>query len=544
MPYDFELAINHIPGLAWSAEPSGFVDFLNQPWLEYTGMAIETARGWGWQGAIHPADLPGLVTTWQAVLGSAQAGVAEARLRRHDGVYRWFLFHAVPRYEEGALVKWYGQTIDIEQRKRAELLLAHENDLLEMIARGATLEAVMLAMCEHIEDLVDGAIASILLLDAARNCLRHAAGPRLPRSLIEHIDGRVIGTGGGPCGKAAQTGAVVIAPDLSTTGLAAIAATWGLGSACCTPILSSEGKVLGTFALYWRHTGLPDRESQKALAQLGHVASIAIERTGVLSQLQLSEAALLRTQDELAHASRVATLGELTGSIAHELNQPLTGIGLNAKACLRWLAAAPPELGEARQAAERIVRDAQRAGDVILRLRAMFNKTAVPHEAVDLDAAIHEVLVLARNELQRHRVEVRTDFCPALPPVSADRVQVQQVVLNLVLNAIEALASVAGRPREIVIETRQTASGAAEIAVTDNGTGIEPSIGGKIFDAFYTSKAGGMGMGLAIARSIVERFGGRLWLDQNEGDGVTFRFTLAEVGAEAATLARSSAGLR
>lgn len=647
MAYDFELAINCIPGLAWSAEPHGFVDFLNKPWLDYTGLALEDALGWGWQAAIHPDDLPALSATWKQVLGSGQAGAAEARLRRHDGVHRWFIFHAVPRYEGTQLFKWYGQTIDIEERKRAELRQAHENSLLEMIARGASLAAVLHSICEQIEELVAGSIASILLFDPARNCLRHAAGPRLPRSLIAHIDGRVIGTGGGPCGIAASTGKIVVAPDLSKTGLASVAAATTLRSACCTPILSADRRVLGTFALYWEHTEPADHDSQKALSQLGHVASIAIERAEVLTslsrseryfaeaqrlsqtgsfswnpesgeilwsdevyriyeidpsetitmeramtqvhpddldyftrvagnaveaktdftfehrivtakgalkylevharaerdgddcfteyvgavrdvtELRLSEAALMRTQDELAHASRVATLGELTGSIAHELNQPLTGIGLNAKACLRWLAAVPAELSEARLAAERIVRDTQRAAHVIDRLRAMFNKAQVPHLPVELGPTIHEVLVLARSELQRHHVDVRTELDAEVEAVSADKVQIQQVVLNLLVNAIEALRSVPDRPREIRISTARADSGGVHVMLADNGEGIPPARLDKIFDAFYTSKAGGMGLGLAISKSIVERLGGKLWVEQNQAQGVTFHFTLA-----------------
>ena len=235
---------------------------------------------------------------------------------------------------------------------------------------------------------------------------------------------------------------------------------------------------------------------------------------------------LRQLEAEFAHINRVSVLGELAASIAHEVGQPLAGVVGNGGACLRWLAREVPNLEEAREAAKRIVRDGKRAGEIIARIRALTRRAATPTEKLELNQTIQEVLPLVGDEAKRKSVRIRAQSAADLAPVAGDRVQLQQVVLNLVMNGIEAMGSVADRPRELVITTRNLEPDQVQVTVEDAGTGLDPSALDKIFDPFYTTKPGGMGMGLSISRSIIEAHGGRLWAEAKDGPGTMFHFTL------------------
>ena len=239
-----------------------------------------------------------------------------------------------------------------------------------------------------------------------------------------------------------------------------------------------------------------------------------------------AEEALRATEAELARVARIMSMGEMATSIAHEVNQPLAAIVLNGKACLRWLSGPAPNLGEARDSVTRIVEDATRAADIISRIRALTGKGRPERGPVDLNAIVEEVLALARPELERSRIALRTELGPELPPVFADRVQTQQVLLNLIINAIEAMRDLERGRRELLIETRAHPDGQVLVAVRDTGVGLDVDARGRLFDAFYTTKPGRLGMGLSISRSILERHGGRLWAERNDGPGTTLRFTL------------------
>jgi C4-dicarboxylate-specific signal transduction histidine kinase len=245
-----------------------------------------------------------------------------------------------------------------------------------------------------------------------------------------------------------------------------------------------------------------------------------------VTERRLSEDALGRVRSELAHVARVATLGALTASIAHEVNQPLSGIITNANTCLRMLAADPPNIEGARETARRAIRDGNRAADVIKRLRALFSKNGTAIESVDLNEATREVLALSSNELHRGGVLVRTELAEELPIVTGDRVQLQQVILNMVLNASEAMSQVHDRPRQLLIWTEQDKSDCVRLCVEDAGVGIDPSNVERLFDAFYTTKPDGMGIGLSVSRSVIERHHGRLWAEPNAGPGATFSFSI------------------
>jgi signal transduction histidine kinase len=253
-----------------------------------------------------------------------------------------------------------------------------------------------------------------------------------------------------------------------------------------------------------------------------------------ITESKLAEEALNRARSELAHVTRVTTLNALTASIAHEVNQPLSGIVSNAGATLRFLAGDAPNLEEAREAVRDIVRDGKRAGEIITRIRALTKRTATRREQLDLNETISEVLAIIGDEAKRHSVIVRTQFADTLSPVTGDRVQLQQVVLNLVMNAMEAMSSVSERPRELVITTQNIDADCVQATVEDSGIGIASDAVDKIFDSFYTTKTGGMGMGLSISRSILQSHGGRLWAVAKDAPGTMFHFTVPKYREEGA----------
>jgi C4-dicarboxylate-specific signal transduction histidine kinase len=254
------------------------------------------------------------------------------------------------------------------------------------------------------------------------------------------------------------------------------------------------------------------------------------ERTAELRsemrERQRAEEALQKSQAELAHVTRVMTLGELMASLAHEVNQPLAAVVTNAQACLRWLALETPRPDEARAAVERIVRDGNRASEVIQRIRALVKKTDPQMVALDINDVIREAISLEQREILSRQVSLRTELASALPPVLGDRVQLQQVVINLVMNALEAMAPVTDRPRNMLIRSQQEDANEVLVAVRDSGMGIDSETAERLFNAFFTTKPSGMGMGLSISRSIIVAHGGRLWVSPNADHGATFQFTL------------------
>ncbi|WP_407158296.1 PAS domain-containing protein [Bradyrhizobium sp. STM 3557] len=355
---NLNLIINTIPALVWSARPDGSAEFFNHHYLDYVGLSSEMVQDWGWTAAVHPDDLSGLANAWQVIMASRQPGEKEARLRRFDGTYRWFLFRANPlRDQDGNVVRWFGLNTDIEDRKKAE------------------------------EDL---------------------------RS----------------------------------------------------------------------------------------------------------------TQAKLAHIARVMTVGELTASIAHEISQPLSGIVTNASTGLRMLTADPPNVAGARETVRRTIRDGSRVSDIIGRLRALFNRKAPLTQPIDLNEATREVIALSLDRLRRDRVSLRTELADSLPLVRGDRIQLQQVILNLVQNALDAMSMVDGRARALIIKTELDQSDRVRLSVIDSGPGLDPAVAERLFDPFFTTKEEGMGIGLSVSRSIIDNHHGHLWAAPNDGPGATFSFSI------------------
>ncbi len=260
------------------------------------------------------------------------------------------------------------------------------------------------------------------------------------------------------------------------------------------------------------------RDEDGRLEYIGAVQDVTARR--------LSDQALGKAQSELAQAARATALSALTASIAHEVNQPLSGIITNASTCLRMLAAGPPDVDGARETARRTIRDGNRASDVIARVRALFTNKEPAMEAVDLNEVTREVIALSLSDLRRNRVVLRSELAKDLPAIAGDRVQLQQVIMNLIRNASDAMVDVQDHPRQLLIRSECEDGDRVRVSVRDAGVGVDPQNMKKVFDAFYTTKTGGMGIGLSISRSIIETHHGRLWAEGNDGPGATFSFSL------------------
>jgi C4-dicarboxylate-specific signal transduction histidine kinase len=282
--------------------------------------------------------------------------------------------------------------------------------------------------------------------------------------------------------------------------------------------------VFGILALLTSWMSTKRKEAEAALRQA---------RDELEMRVQERTEALQKVQTELAHVSRVMTVGELTASIAHEVNQPLAAIVTNGNATLRWLGGATPNMFEARQAVERIIKDSYRASAVISRIRTLVKKTPPRSDLVDLNEVIVEVFTLAQNEARRNHVFLKQQLKQDLPQVRGDRVQLQQVILNLIINGLEAIAKGKNGTRELSVRTDQNEADNVRVAVSDSGEGLDSANLERVFDAFFTTKADGMGMGLAISRTIIESHGGRLWATSNTPKGAVFQFTLPTNGERA-----------
>jgi PAS domain S-box-containing protein len=768
---DFGEVINSLLGLVCVTDADGRGSFTNRSWRDYTGRDGDESLDFGWQAAIHPEDLSALLAAWNAIKESGVAKEIDARLRRFDGEYRWFEFHAsrlpqsagdgarwswlgvyaderptldgrlrrffdlLPwqagfldaagvlefsnaqslkdfqmtqeelekwgssgiihaedhedvrsslavllatgqmwdhhlrmRYPSGTyrwtrsrclpvrdaqqnVVRYVTFQIDVDDLKRAQMLLAAEVNLLEMVATGEPLPRVLAVLSEHIEDLCIDWSCSILTLTADRSRFRVAAGSSLPEVFNRLLEGKRIDAAEDPCSLAVIARTPVVTADVSEdsrwqgTQWPRHLKDHGLVSCCAIPIATGSGEACGVIAVYGAKGRVPAPKDQELVDRFTKIAGIAIDRSvadaalrEALSQLaegqrlsktgsftwdvradrlsgsqeirrifgfeadatitlagirdavhpedsskfqrmigeardtgrdfelvfrilttagewrhahlvghrvdfmtdrpvfigalqdvterEVAAEGLNLARAELAHVARVATLSAMTASIAHEVSQPIAGILTNASTLARMLAADPPNLPGANETVRRTIRDANRASEVVKRLRAMFSKKAPTLEEVDLNEAAREVVALSAGELRRVNAVLEVKLADGLPTVHGDRVQLQQVILNLLLNAADAMSAVDDRPRKVMIQTESDQDDSVKLSVVDTGVGIDPQAIEKLFDAFYTTKAHGMGVGLAISRSIIKSHQGRLWAQAHVGPGTTFAFTI------------------
>jgi PAS domain S-box-containing protein len=479
--------IETIPCMAWSATADGNAEFFNRRWLDYTGVKADQARGTGWKTALNPNDLEGFVDYWQRTLASGGPGEFEARLRRFDGEYRWFLFRATPSLDDnGKVNKWYGTNIDIEERKRAE------QDLMRSEAYLA--EAQKLTRTGSCA--IDGASRKTMYWSEEMFRL-FGFDPQQGLPNWEQWVQR-IHTEDRDKFKLASERAFsenvhcdvefrIMKPDGTVKHIQ------GIGH----PVLSSDGRliqVVGTMV------DVTERKS----------ADGARER-------------LRQLESELAHINRVNTMGELTASLAHEIKQPIGASVTNAEACVRLLDRNRPDLSEAREAALEMVKDARRAANIIDRVRLLYQKGSPLRDVFEINELVQEMVIVLENEANRHSITIRTDLAERLPTITGDRVQLQQALMNLMLNGIEAICGSSG---QLSIRSQLAENDQVMISVIDTGVGLAAEAMSRIFDAFFTTKPQGTGLGLAITRSIVESHGGRIWATTNAERGTAFHFTL------------------
>jgi PAS domain S-box-containing protein len=485
---DLKLIVDSTPGLIWSALPDGRNEWANRHYLEYVGLSPRELRDWGWTDLIHPEDLDRVMIALDSTLPSRDDRQAEARLRRHDGEYRWFLFSANAAIDEGGnVVRWHGMSTDIEARKRAEeelrrseAFLAEGQHLAQIgnfswrIATGEIIWSEPLYRIFEFELTVPVTLEAIL----ART------HPEERQGLSEQID-------------RAQSGEVDLEHEYR--------------------ILMADGSIK------WLH--LKGRRVQGTSSEVEYVGAVLD-----VTQRHLSQAALNSARSELAHVTRVMSLGTLAASIAHEINQPLSGIITNAGTCLRMLAGDQPNVEGALETARRTIRDGHRAADVVTRLRALFSKRPASIEPIDINHAALEVIALLRSDLCMGRVVLKTELADQLPLVAGDLVQLQQVIMNLVRNATDAMCGIEDRPRLLDIRTELDDRDHVRLIVKDSGAGISADESERIFEAFYTTKNEGMGMGLSISRAIIENHHGTLTAASNDGPGASFMVSIPASG--------------
>jgi PAS domain S-box-containing protein len=481
---ELRFTIDTIPAFVFSNLTDGFTDFLNKRWLDYTGLSLTEAQGSGWQAAYHPEDLARVVKTRSENIAAGTPYEHEARISGADGAYRWFLNRSAPLLDErGSIVKWYGTNTDIEDRKQTEDALRRSEAYLS--------EAQKLSQTGSFGwDVPSGKIRwsdeAYRIFDYYRT-IEPSIALVLERT---HPDDRA----------SLQRLLERVSSDRQN---------WSVEHRLMMP----DGSVKHVHVVAHATSDTPDR----------------LEYVGALMDMTAAKRAqekLHQAQAELAHVTRVTTLGELTASIAHEVNQPLAAVITNGEACLRWLGNERPDLAEARGAVARIIRDGNRASEVIRRLRALTKKTDPHKTPLDINDVVYDVVALVQREVLSHRVRLRFDLDADLPPVFGDQVQLQQVIMNLMMNGIEAMAGVTERPRELLIRSRRHEGGHVLVAVQDSGIGIDSEHLDRLFTAFFTTKTDGMGMGLSICRSIVEAHGGEMWASLNDGPGATFQFTI------------------
>lgn len=650
---NLQLIIHTIPALVWSMRADGTVEFINQHYSDYVGLSPEHLLDLGWTAAIHPDDLARLTSVWRTVMASGEGGETEARFRRSDGEYRWLLTRVSPLHDaDGNIVKWYGLNTDIEDLKRAEIHLAGEKLVLEMIASGRPLREVFSALCTFFEGTASGCYCGIYPIDWSNRTFHYGVAPSLPESYTAPIEGQAVDTDDSPRGRSIDEKRQVIAEDIDSdprwidAPCRAHVLGHGLRAVWSTPICSQEGSVIGTICIYQSKPGSPSSRQKEIIAHVAQLASIALERsraeaarrlnefyltegqrisvTGTFSwqvdtdelsfseemnkifefepntkssfemidervhpddrpllahnqelirkgldnpeyeirlrmpdgrvkwirvfarinhhkdgrleclgavqdvtRRRLAEEARDSTRSELAHVSRVVSLGALTASIAHEVNQPLASIVTNGETGLRWLLRDDPNLARVEDLLKRVVDDARRAAGIIDRVRTMASRGSVRKELFGLAEIVVESAAFLDHEFKARDVSVSLDLTADMPLVFGDRTQLQQVIVNLAMNAVQALTKSGTAGRCVTIRMQQNDPAAVCCIVEDSGPGIDADHLPRLFDSFFTTKETGMGLGLPIARSIIEAHNGQIRADNESSlGGARFIFTL------------------
>jgi signal transduction histidine kinase len=423
---------------------------------------------------------------------------------------------------DGELIEFIGTATDVTERKRLEERLRVQHTVAQILAEAATIEEASPRILRAMGECLGWDVGALWRVDREAEALRcvelwHKASIEVPE--FERVSrGFIFVPGLGLPGRVWSSLEPEYIPDVvpdENFPRGSIAEREGLHSAFGFPILLG-GEVLGVIEFFSREIRQPDQELLNMLAAIGSQIGQFVER-------KRAEEAFRKAQMQLAHANRVATVGQLSASINHEANQPITAAVTYALAARRWLSAEPPNFREVDTALSLIVKEGNRAGEVIGRTRALIKKVPARKDAVAINDAILEVIALTRTEAANNGVSVRTQLAEGLPRIQGDRVQLQQVLLNLTINAIEAMRDISEEERELLISSRNEPDGVS-VEVRDSGPGFAPADLDRVFEAFYSTKPGGLGLGLSICRSIIEAHNGRLWASPNVPRGAIFSF--------------------
>ena len=496
---DLRLVLDNVPAMVKTMTPRGVIDFANRRLLDYLGVGLDALQDW--LRFVHEADRPLMLERVTRSLESGEPYEAQCRLRRADGVYRWFQGSAVPVLaEDGSVVRWYYLITDIEDRKRAE-------DLLRSSER-------------RLRAIVDNIPASIAIHSASgelefENRAAQAYHGRSDEE-VRQSPASAVHPDDLPALVAAQQHALMTGEPLTFE----LRVRRADGEYRWFQMRSRRAIDEGDGALRWYTAGADVHERKMAEEALQRSEASVWQ---AMSELERASQAVRDLQIKMSRAAQIATVGELAGSIAHEVNQPLAAVVANGHACLRWLAASPPNVAKAVEAAQRIVKDGKDAGEVVQRVRALFKRTLIEQLPIEVNAAVWEVLRLLDSYPARKGVFLDVQLTPDLPTVLGDRVQFQQLLLNLMLNALEAMEPISGRPKQLSVRSTG-GNGEIGVRIADNGIGLDDP--DAAFEPFFSTKAAGMGLGLAICRSIVAAHGGTLSAERNAGFGTTFTVTL------------------
>jgi two-component system sensor kinase FixL len=481
----FRIVADAAPVLIWMAGTDKLCTFFNKPWLDFTGRSTEQELGNGWAEGVHPDDLQNCVEVYTSAFDARQPFVMQYRLRRNDGEYRWISDQGVPRYDaQGTFAGYIGSCVDVTELMSKEEAL-HEFEERVVLAA----EAAHLGVWE-----MDPGTNELWMSDGARTLFQFDSETRLDHAALQarvHPEDRALRDSAVKHAIETRSGYEmeyrVVLPDGTQR--------WIGGRGRC---------VAG--------------DNRKGLRLIG----VSID----ITPHKLAEAEALRQRDELSHLSRVALMGEMSASIAHELNQPLAGILSNAAAGQRFIDQGDVNLREIRELLGDIISDGRRASDVVRGIRGMVKKEQMARRSVDLNEVVVDVLRMASPDALLHSCLLETSLDPNLPAIDGDPVQLQQVLLNLVINAFDAMRDTPPPRRKVLIATQSSGDGTVRTSVRDHGDGISEDMRDRLFDPFFSTKTEGLGMGLAIVRSIVEAHGGAITAENVNDGGARFEFVL------------------
>ena len=546
----FRRMADSAPVMIWMSGADKQCTWFNRHWLMFTGRTLSQELEDGWVEGVHPDDRERCTEIYVSAFDRRDPFEMEYRLRRYDGEYRWILDAGVPLIrDDGSFTGYIGSCLDItdrrrgeeilrgrvreraaelaqanerlseevQQRRRAEALLASENRILELVAAGGALGIVLESLCRSLEELMPGAKCVIRLppqppQDSAETNGRHTVEQRPIIGVDLFGSHAVVGPPPPLCAKR------TIVEAVSGDRIGIMRRRRGFLSYWIEPILAPNSDLLGVVAVYGTREGPPEPSAIASVEAVVRLAGLALERARAEERARHQLA-------QLAHVSRLATMGEMASGLAHELNQPLCAIVNFAEACVEMVQSEHTDPAELQKAFSDVAKQAERAGEVIRRLREFVRRRTPERQPVDPNDIVREVLVLTQNEARRDEVQVKLKLASRPLSVMADPIQIQQVLVNLVRNACDAMRNTQPNKRILTIQTAQQKD-LVEVQVSDSGAGVPEPLREKLFEPFFSTKHEGMGLGLSISRSILEVHSGRIWATPNGARGTTFHFTL------------------